>query len=209
MHKSKPPFLHFALCACALIQFGCSASADGPAGPEEPRQPRAAVALVRVSPATDTLTDSGSAVQLTATVYDANGAVLSGRSVTWASSDRAVVAVSSSGVATARGDGAGAVTATSEGVSGSAVLIVRIRVRFTQVVLGERHTCALAEDGRAFCWGSNEYGQLGAGETPSGGNCTTVACKTPVEVQGGLHFSLLVSGRNETCGVSVAGETYC
>ena len=35
-----------------------------------------------------------------------------------------------------------------------------------------RHTCALAGDGRAYCWGSNESGELGYGRfdqvTPNG-----------------------------------------
>jgi alpha-tubulin suppressor-like RCC1 family protein len=34
-------------------------------------------------------------------------------------------------------------------------------VHIMQVVLGERHCLALAQDGRVFSWGSNEFGQLG------------------------------------------------
>src|SRR2546425_8046783 len=36
-------------------------------------------------------------------------------------------------------------------------------LRFTSVSAGEEFTCGLAQEGRAYCWGSNEVGQLGDG----------------------------------------------
>ena len=33
----------------------------------------------------------------------------------------------------------------------------------TQISCGDRHSCALAHDGRVFCWGRGKYGQLGVG----------------------------------------------
>lgn len=56
---------------------------------------------------------------VTATVKDAGGNVLTGRTVTWASSDTNVVQVSSSGVVQAISGGTATVTATSGGASGS------------------------------------------------------------------------------------------
>lgn len=56
---------------------------------------------------------------VTATLKDAGGNVLTGRSVTWASSDTNVVQVSTSGVVQAIGNGTATITATSGGVSGS------------------------------------------------------------------------------------------
>jgi uncharacterized protein YjdB len=59
-----------------------------------------------------------------AVLRDAGGNVLSGRVVTWTPSDPAVATVTNTGVATAVGLGTAILTATSEGVSGSATIAV-------------------------------------------------------------------------------------
>jgi uncharacterized protein YjdB len=82
------------------------------------------VARVDVAPTTDTL-DAGGTVQLSATPRAANGTALTGRTVTWESSDTDVARVSSSGLVTAVAGGTATVTATSEGRSGTATITVR------------------------------------------------------------------------------------
>lgn len=69
------------------------------------------------------------------------------------------------------------------------------------VSAGGRHACGLAEDGRAYCWGSNEFGALGIGtpDQPAG----------PVEVAGGLRFTMLTAGGIHTCGIATDGRTFC
>lgn len=83
------------------------------------------VSTVTVTPA-DTTVRVGNNVQLTATLRAANNAVLTGRTVTWESSDPAIATVNASGRVT--GVAANAqfvtITATSEGRSGSARVIV-------------------------------------------------------------------------------------
>lgn len=37
----------------------------------------------------------------------------------------------------------------------------------TAVAVGTEHSCALGDDGRVFCWGRNEHGQLGSKSTES------------------------------------------
>ncbi|HMC71159.1 MAG TPA: alkaline phosphatase family protein, partial [Mycobacteriales bacterium] len=84
---------------------------------------RVPVASVSVTPATASV-QVGSAVQLTATPKDASGSPLTGRTVTWASSDASVATVSTSGLVTGRAAGTATITATSEGQSGTATITV-------------------------------------------------------------------------------------
>src|SRR5260370_29846325 len=81
------------------------------------------VASVTVSPAPASVS-VGQTVQLTATLKDASGNVLSGRTVTWASSAPTVATVSPSGLVSGVAAGSATITATSEGQSGSAPITV-------------------------------------------------------------------------------------
>src|SRR5436309_511647 len=82
------------------------------------------VASVSVAPAAASVQVSGT-VQLTATPKDANGTPLSGRTVTWASSNTSVASVTGSGLVTGAAAGSATITATSEGQSGSATVTVQ------------------------------------------------------------------------------------
>src|SRR5947199_1335212 len=81
------------------------------------------VASVTVSPASASV-PVGQTVQLAATPKDANGNALSGRTVTWASSNSSVGTVNGSGLVTGVVGGSTTITATSEGQSGSSASVV-------------------------------------------------------------------------------------
>ena len=83
----------------------------------------APVATVTVSPASANVV-VGTLQQFTATPKDAGGNPLSGRVVTWSSGNTAFATVSGSGLVTGVAAGTVAVTATSEGKSGSASITV-------------------------------------------------------------------------------------
>ncbi|MEX2180699.1 MAG: Ig-like domain-containing protein [Gemmatimonadaceae bacterium] len=78
---------------------------------------------VGVSPATATRL-VGQSVQFTATAYDSVGGVLAGRAVTWSSSTVAIATVDADGLVTAVAAGVATITATSEGVEGTAAITV-------------------------------------------------------------------------------------
>ncbi len=62
--------------------------------------------------------------QLTATLKDAVGNALNGRTVTWTSSNTGVATVSATGTVTAVAAGTATITATSEGKSGTAAVTI-------------------------------------------------------------------------------------
>ncbi|MFL5384128.1 MAG: Ig-like domain-containing protein [Longimicrobiaceae bacterium] len=85
--------------------------------------PPAAVARVGVTP-DSVVVQPGQTVDLDATAYDAGGHVLTGRTVTWTTSDSTVAAVGAGGLVTAASPGSARITATVEGVGGSAMVFV-------------------------------------------------------------------------------------
>jgi len=100
-----------------------TATSEGKTGTASVTVSSTPVASVTVSPATASLT-VGQTAQLTATTKDANGNILSGRPVTWSTSNSSVATVSSSGLVTAAGAGSATITATSEGKTGTAAVTV-------------------------------------------------------------------------------------
>lgn len=86
----------------------------------------APVATVTVTPSAPTVT-GGQTVQLTATLKDASGNVLTGRTVTWASNNLLLATVNNQGLVTtsAINNGKVTITATSEGKSGTSIVTVQ------------------------------------------------------------------------------------
>lgn len=83
----------------------------------------APVALVEITPGTDTVI-VGEIRRFVATTRDAAGVRLTGRAVAWTSSNEAALTVSASGIAAARAAGGAVLTATSEGVRATAAIRV-------------------------------------------------------------------------------------
>jgi len=81
------------------------------------------VATVSVSPAAPSI-QTGATVQLSATTRDANNNVLTGRVVTWSSSNSGIASVNSSGLVTAVAAGSATITATSETKIGTSAITV-------------------------------------------------------------------------------------
>jgi alpha-tubulin suppressor-like RCC1 family protein len=67
--------------------------------------------------------------------------------------------------------------------------------------LGSSHTCALRADGTVWCWGSNNVGQLGVGNTtPS---------LVPVRVSGLADAIAIAVGESHSCALVAVGAAFC
>lgn len=104
-------------------QTSVIASAAGRQGQQSLTVIPAPVATVSISPAAVEIR-AGTAQQLSVVLKDVGGNVLSGRAVTWESSDTSRVRVSNTGMVTAVAPGVGEVTARSEGRAGAVSVVV-------------------------------------------------------------------------------------
>lgn len=155
--------------------------------------------------------------ELSVLVTDHRGEPLRGVEVAWSTSDGgsfapAVVPTNGDGIARTRwrlGIAPGAQTARALVLGVEDVRFEATAVGFTAVRLSTGtgpHTCALDDDGSAFCWGRNWGGELGDG--------TTNDSEVPVPVAGSLSFTQIVTGHayqfaGFTCGLATSGEVYC
>ena len=74
-------------------------------------------------------------------------------------------------------------------------------LRFIALDAGAAHTCGVAIDGRAFCWGNNSEGQLGTNLSDP------PLAPTPVSVD--RLFSSVSAGAYDTCALTQEGGPYC
>jgi alpha-tubulin suppressor-like RCC1 family protein len=142
---------------------------------------------------------------LTATTLSSTGAVLTGRTVTWTTSNGNIATVTG-GVVTGIAPGSATITASSEGRSQTAAATVSApppaQASFASITPGGNHTCALNAAGKAFCWGSNQFGQIGIA-TPGG------LYMTPQAVTGNPTFTSLSAAMYHTCALNSAGAAFC
>jgi alpha-tubulin suppressor-like RCC1 family protein len=72
---------------------------------------------------------------------------------------------------------------------------------FSSGAAGWRHGCALDPRGRAWCWGSNQWGQLG--------DATRAGGPAHRPVAGRLNFAAIFPGMLHSCALAPDGAAYC
>jgi alpha-tubulin suppressor-like RCC1 family protein len=73
---------------------------------------------------------------------------------------------------------------------------------FSSISAGGNHTCGITRAGAAFCWGSNDNGDLGHGDV-------TDFYDVPMAVAGGRTYKSISVGAQSACGVTTAGGVLC
>ncbi len=174
MHKNVRSVARGVAAACtALGVVACGSS--GPTGGGQH------AATVTVNPPTTSLV-AGDSVALTATVKDAQGNTISNPTITWSASDTNAVSVSGSGVVNTLLAATDTITATSGGVSGTAVVTVQAPTPIPM----------------------HEGGLVGAVTFPNGSTASgaqgdpvdTIPCATGADAEHfHVHVSLIVNGQ--------------
>jgi large repetitive protein len=91
--------------------------------------------------------------------------------------------------------------------SATPVAVMAAGVSFTAVstgglLIGDDHSCAMS-GAAVYCWGSNNYGQLGI-STTGGGSAVPVLAASEIG-----FISVSAGDGFHTCGVAVSGAAYC
>ena len=130
--------------------------------------------------------------QSSASFYHSCAIALNGRAYCWGSGNSGKL-----------GNGSTASSRVPVAVNTSGVLAGKT---IKQISAGENHTCAIASDNRAYCWGSNKNGQLGNGSTADS--------RVPVAVNMsgalvGKTIKQILAGGDHGCVVASDDKMYC
>lgn len=70
-----------------------------------------------------------------------------------------------------------------------------------QVSSGQYYSCGIKADNTLWCWGRNNYGQLGRGSTSD--------AQIPTQVQNGGSWKYVSAGTDNTCGIKSDDTLWC
>ncbi len=170
----------------------------------------APVASVRIAPAVSSIL-LGASQQLTATTLDAAGATLTGRTVTWTSSDPTRATVSVAGLVTGVATGTTTVTATSEGRSATLALTVLPVPVATVTLSPTQATLRVGETQQFSATTRDASGNLLAGRPvtwttsdPTRATVSALGVATAVAV-GAATITATSEGRSASVVVTVSG----
>lgn len=140
--------------------------------------------------------------QLVAHVRSTDGSVMPGAQIRWTSSDENVVRIGASGFARPIAEGQSLVIATIDSTLADTV-VVRVNVpgTYKDVTAGRHMTCALANSGRVFCWGRNDFGALGT--------MASAHVFPETQVDAPVSFVAIDAGAEHVCGLDTTGAAWC
>jgi alpha-tubulin suppressor-like RCC1 family protein len=157
-----------------------------------------------VQPWRTTIPGLGGPTTLTATAVDHTYEnPVPGVVFNWISLDPGIATVDQNGVVTGHMPGTARITAAAGGIESSPVDVYVFEVgppiAWDTIIAGPWHSCGLAR-GRAYCWGNNEDGRLGTGDTENR--------FVPTLVAGGHTFTTIALGGEFTIAIDGNGRAY-
>jgi alpha-tubulin suppressor-like RCC1 family protein len=84
--------------------------------------------------------------------------------------------------------------------------MVNSAIQFAQVSAGRTHTCAVSVTGAGFCWGGDEFGELGIGAPNKAG---LVGALSPLAISLLPPVTELSAGTNVTCAIATNRNALC
>lgn len=82
------------------------------------------------------------------------------------------------------------------------------QITLVSVSVGDSVACGTTADNRAYCWGSQSYGQLGNGvATPATSKAPVLVISLPSRTA--VSLSRVTAGGNHACGLSPTGAAFC
>jgi hypothetical protein len=82
------------------------------------------------------------------------------------------------------------------------------QLNFVSVSVGESVACGATADNRAYCWGSQAFGQLGNG-VATGGTSAAPALVIGATSRTAVSLSRVTAGGSHACGLSPSGAAFC
>jgi alpha-tubulin suppressor-like RCC1 family protein len=102
--------------------------------------------------------------------------------------------------------GAGSIACNSGAIQGPCRFLPGLisgGLTFAVISAGTYFTCGLVADSTAYCWGANDYHQLG------GDSLAITPHSTPIPVYGGKKFVVIAAGQRHVCALDAVGAAWC
>jgi len=181
-----------------FISFGCSKDKV-----VDPIEEDIIVDDIIVTPVLTELTEIGQTIKLTATAFDVDTNIITGKSITWSSSNSDIVQVNNDGLSTAMKGGTATITASVDSISGSAIVNVKISSTLGINLKSGDYWEYL------WNWESENYAQGSGTDFETEIGIFTVTLQAPKIISGIEAFSVSISGNTSNGSFDYAPEWSC
>lgn len=153
----------------------------------------------------------GESYQFSATAYDSRGKELRCAPISWLSENPQVATVTETGLAEGVSQGDTYIIASVLYVEGMGLVHVIVQASVAYLVDGgAEHTCAIKTDSSLWCWGMNEFGQLGdwkVGNDICYPGYPFSCVKLPKQIT--TEILQISAGDFHTCAIKTDGSLWC